>query len=569
MAKELKKVNVVAVGVGVTGGITLAECAKAGLTVVGLERGSRRGLEDFQELHDEWRYALNYALMQDLSKETITFRNTEAMRPLPLRRFGSFLLGNGLGGAGVHWNGEHFRFTPYDFQIKTMTEQRYGKNKMSKDYLLQDFALTYDELEPYFTKVEYAFGVSGEPGYFDGKRSKPYPMPPLAKTPVLAKFEEAAKQVGCHPYMIPASIASEPYTTPDGMERSPCLYCGFCERFSCEYSSKAQPTNTTIPVAESTGRCEIRCDSNVLEILKKGNKVTGVRYVNTLTREEFIQPADVVVLSSYAFNNAKLLMISKIGRQYDPKTGRGTLGRNLCYQIIPGTTLFFDEPMNIFAGAGALGVCLDDYNADNFDHSELGFIHGGLIAMTQTGKRPIANNATPPGTPGWGAEFKKASVHNFVRTMDIDAIGATIAHKNNYLMLDTTYKDAYGMPLLRMTYNYTAQDLALFDYLSKKIEEIANAMNPKFIESASRPTDYDIVPYQCTHNTGGTVAGKSPEDSVVNSYMQHWDAENLFVVGGGNLTHNGGSSVTPNLSAFAYRCAEGILKYSKSGGTLV
>lgn len=84
MAKELKKVNVVTVGVGFTGGIALAECAKAGLSVVGLERGDRRGVEDFQDIHDEWRYAVNYGLMQDLSKETITFRNTEEMRALPM-----------------------------------------------------------------------------------------------------------------------------------------------------------------------------------------------------------------------------------------------------------------------------------------------------------------------------------------------------------------------------------------------------------------------------------------------------------------------------------------------------
>ena len=167
MAKELKKVNVVTVGVGFTGGIALAECAKAGLSVVGLERGDRRAVEDFQDIHDEWRYAVNYGLMQDLSKETITFRNTEEMRALPMRKLGSFLLGDGLGGAGVHWNGMNFRFSPYDFQIKTMTDERYGKNKLGKEYILQDYPLTYDEMEPYYTAFEMALGVAGEPDYLN------------------------------------------------------------------------------------------------------------------------------------------------------------------------------------------------------------------------------------------------------------------------------------------------------------------------------------------------------------------------------------------------------------------
>ncbi|MCD8490981.1 MAG: hypothetical protein LRY51_03295 [Geovibrio sp.] len=128
---------------------------------------------------------------------------------------------------------------------------------------------------------------------------------------------------------------------------------------------------------QKTGNFELRCNANVVEVLKKGKMVTGVRYINTLTLEEFIQPADVVVLGSYVMNNAKLLMVSGIGEMYDPMTGKGTLGKNYCYQITPGATGFFDEQMNLFAGAGALAIGVDDFNGDNFDHSGLNFIHGG------------------------------------------------------------------------------------------------------------------------------------------------------------------------------------------------
>ena len=176
MAKELKKVNVVTVGVGFTGGIALAECAKAGLSVVGLERGDRRGVEDFQDIHDEWRYAVNYwAYAGSVQRDDNGAALRKKLRALPsCASCGSFLLGDGLGGAGVHWNGMNFRFSPYDFQIKTMTDQRYGKNKLGKEYILQDYPLTYDEMEPYYTAFEMALGVAGEPqGYFGGKRSKP------------------------------------------------------------------------------------------------------------------------------------------------------------------------------------------------------------------------------------------------------------------------------------------------------------------------------------------------------------------------------------------------------------
>src|SRR5690606_32145859 len=212
MATTLDKVDVVTVGAGWTGGIIAAEAAKAGLKVVSIERGRERGTEDFLRVHDEYRYAIRYELMQDLSKETITFRNKRDQRALPMRTMGSFLLGEGLGGAGTHWNGHTWRFLPYDFEIKTMTEQKYGADKLGPEYQLQDWGITYDELEPYFDKYEYTSGISGEDkNPFAGKRSNPYPTPPMKKTPVLERFEKATSDLGYTPFMLPSANLSEAY----------------------------------------------------------------------------------------------------------------------------------------------------------------------------------------------------------------------------------------------------------------------------------------------------------------------------------------------------------------------
>jgi len=569
MVTTLPKVDVVTVGVGWTGGIIAAECAKAGLKVVGLERGEERGTEDYLKVHDEYRYAVRYELMQNLSKETITIRNNRNMPALPMRQLGSFLLGEGLGGSGTHWNGHTWRFYPYDFQIKTMTDKKYGPNKLSKDYQLQDWGITYEELEPYFYTFEQTIGLSGEDKNPFLKRKDPFPTPPMKRTPILKKFEKATQDLGYSPFMLPSANLSESYKNPDGESINACQYCGFCERFGCEYGAKSSPEITVVPTARKTGNFETRFRANVVEVIKNGNKVTGVRYINTLSGEEFIQPAEVVVLTSYVMNNAKLLMVSNIGEQYNPDTGRGTLGKNYCYQILPGATGFFDDQMNTFMGAGALGMTIDDFNADNFDHSDLDFIHGGSLSITQTGSRPIESNPIQRDTPTWGAEFKKASIHNYTRTLSIGAQGASMPHKENYLALDGKYKDAYGVPLLQMTYNFTEQDRALHVYITEKATEIMKEMGAKTVDSRTPITDYDIVNYQTTHNTGGTIMGASPENSVVNSFLQHWDAENLFVVGAGNFAHNGGYNPTGTVGALAYRCAEGIINYSKSGGSLV
>lgn len=570
MVKKLPKTDVVIVGVGWSGGIIASEAAKAGLKVVGLERGKDRSTKNFAMKHDELRYALRYEIMQDLSKETITFRNRPSDRALPMRRYGSFLLGNGVGGAGVHWNGLTDRFLPYDFEIKTMTEKKYGKDKVPKDITIQDWGITYDELEPYYVKFEKMAGITGGETPLRGERSEPFPNPPMKSSPALSLFKQAAKNLGYHPFQSPSANMSQPYENPDGQKLNACQYNGFCERFGCEYGAKADPTVTVIPVAKNTGNFELRPNSTVTRIVHKNGKASGVIYIDTETGEEVEQPADVVVVTSYTFNNSRLLLNSKLGKPYDPETRTGVIGRNYCYQIEAGATGFFEEKkFNLAMGSGGLGATYDDYNGDNFDHSKLNFIHGGSMTLAQNAKRPISSNPVLDGTPRWGKQFKEESIKYFNRTLDVYSEGASMPHVNNYLSLDPTYKDSFGNPLLRMTYNYTDMDRERAKFLSEKAVEVLKEMGADHISKNDDLEDYDIVPYQATHNTGGVVMGSNPETSAVNNYLQMWDAENVFVVGGSAYAHNSGYNATGTIGALSYRAAEGVIKYSKEGGSLV
>jgi len=571
VVKKLPKVDVVVVGVGWAGGIIAAELTKNGLNVVGLERGRERTTEDYFMVHDELRYSLRYEIFQDLSRDTITFRGNEKIRALPMRQYGSFLMGDGLGGAGVHWNGQTFRFLPYDFQIRSMTEERYGKSKIPEDMTLQDWGITYDELEPYYDKFEKMAGISGEANPLGGKRSSDYPTPPMVKTPNIKLFEEAAKKLGLHPYMAPSANLSEAYTNPDGISRAACQYCGFCERYGCEYGAKADPVVTVIPVAKKTGKFEIRTHSNVRRVLHTDGRATGVLYIDTTTGEEIEQPADVVVLTAYVFHNVKLLLTSGIGTPYDPKTGKGVIGKNYAYQVQKGSAagFFEDVQFNLYAGAGALGICLDDYNGDNFDHSDLNFIHGGNIRHHQTGQRPIQNNKVPADSPKWGAEFKKNSLKYAYSVINVGLQGASMPYRHHYLDLDPTYKDEFGDPLVRITFDFEEQDRQLAKFISDRCAEIVREMGANLVESLKELGPYEITTYQSTHNTGGVIMGASPDTSAVNNYLQMWDMENLFVVGAVNFAHNGGYNPNGTVGALAYRAAEGILNYTKNGGLLV
>ncbi|WP_066389761.1 GMC family oxidoreductase [Neobacillus mesonae] len=571
MVRKLPKADVVVIGVGWAGGIIASELTKKGLNVVGLERGKERKTEDYFMVHDELRYALRYDLMQDLSKETITFRSNERVRALPMRQYGSFLIGDGLGGAGVHWNGQTFRFLPYDFEIRSKTIERYGKNKIPAGMTLHDWGITYDELEPYYDKFEKTCGISGEENPLGGKRSDKYPTPPMKKSPSIKMFEEATKNMKLHPYMMPSANLSQSYTNPDGIARAACQYCAYCERFGCEYGAKADPVVTVIPVAKKTGKFEIRTHSNVRRILHKGGKATGVLYTDTTTGEEIEQPADIVVLTSYVFNNIRLLLMSNIGKPYNPASGTGVIGKNYAYQVIKGNAIgyFNDKQFNTYAGAGALGMVIDDYNGDNFDHKDVNFIHGGMVSLSQTGLRPIQNNPVPQGTAAWGKEFKETSLKYANRYLSVGAQGSSMPFKHHYLDLDPTYKDAFGDPLIRITFDFEEQDKNLAVFLANKCAGILKEMGADHIDSLKELGPYDITTYQSTHNTGGVIMGADPGTSAVNNYLQMWDMDNLFVVGASAFSHNSGYNPTGTVGAFAYRAAEGILKYRDKGGQVV
>jgi len=168
----LPKVDVVFVGFGLVGGAIANELSKnTALQMVALERGPFRDTyPDFLQDHfDEWRYAVQSELFQDLSRNTITFRNSDDQTALPMREYGSFLPGNGVGGAMVHWNGVSWRFLPHFFEYRSHLEQRYGPDFLPEDTTIQDWGITYDELEPYYDQYEKMFGIAGKAGNLRGE----------------------------------------------------------------------------------------------------------------------------------------------------------------------------------------------------------------------------------------------------------------------------------------------------------------------------------------------------------------------------------------------------------------
>src|SRR5262245_25575100 len=586
MARKLPSADVVLVGFGWTGAILGQELTDAGLQVVAIERGSWRDTPtDFAVTfaQDELRYYWRHALFQQPARETLTFRNNATETALPMRRLGSFLPGTGVGGAGIHWNGMTFRFLPSDFIAKSHNTERYGADAVPADMPIQDWGVTYDELEPYYDKFEYLCGIAGKAGNikgkiqdggnpFEGARSRDYPTPPMDMVYGPTLFAAAAKELGHRPFPGPSANMSRAYTNPLGVQLAPCTYCGFCEKYGCGNYSKASAQTTILPVLLRKDNFELRTESEVTKINldSSGKRAVSVTYVDA-EGQEYEQPAELIILCAYQLHNVRLMLLSGIGMPYDSASGVGVVGKNYGYQITSSVDVFFDDKfINPFIGAGSLGMVVDEFNGDNFDHTGLGFFGGGYIAGWNTNGRPIETHRTPQGTPRWGAKWKRAVAENYLKSFSLATHGAVMSHRANALDLDPTYRDIPGRPLMRMTFDFTDNEHRMSDYLTDRAAEIAKAMRPREMKVTKRTGSYSIVPYQTTHNTGGAIMGTDPKSSAINRYLQSWDVPNVFVMGSTAFPQNPGYNPTGTVGALAYWAADAIkTQYMKNPGPLV
>jgi len=580
MATKLPKKAIVFVGGGLTAGLAARQLTAKGIEVLVLERGGdHRGAAEnrLPSQRDELRWGIHNKLVQDWAVETYSLRHSPRDASLPVRRMEAFLPGQGLGGAADHWNGQTWRWSEYDPTLRTRLETRYGKKAIPADMPIQDWGVTYAETEPYHDLFEKLFGISGKAGNikgviqpggnpFEAPRANEYPQPPLEITEAGVIFNAGAEKLGYKPFPMAAGNSTNAYTNPDGMKLAPCQYCGHCERFVCEANAKSSPQVLLYPMLLQRKGFELRLYSHVLGLNydRKAKRVTSVRYLDLQTAEEYEQPADVVVVAAFPMTSTRLLLQARIGEPYDPATGKGAVGKNFCYQVMSHTPAFYkDRWLNPFMASGSSQTVIDEFNGDNFDHKGLGFFGGGYIYANVTNGRPIGSRLVPPGTPRWGTKWKQANADWYAHSFQYSVHGSNYPHRENYLDLDPTYRDAYGQPLLRMTYNFHENDYKMSEFVTKKAHEIALASGATLVSPPNpRRGDFDARQYQTTHVTGGTIMGADPKTSVVSPRLQHWDAQNLFVVGASVYPHNSGYNPTGPLSALALRLGDDLVSYT-------
>jgi choline dehydrogenase-like flavoprotein len=542
--KTTDEVDFVVIGSGAAGGIIAKELSENGYRVVVLEQGPYLTEKDF--IHDEIKVLNQDLLTNHPDLQPNTFRKTPDEKA---RRQRAVAYGRLVGGTSTHFTANFWRFHEIDFHERSKVGDVPGA-------ALADWPITYTDLEPYYTKVEWEIGVSGlaNASPFDPPRSKPYPMPPLPVKSGGVIFERAARKLGWNPFPAPMAILSQPRPG-----RSACINCGFCLGFACEVGAKSSSLATAIRMAEKTGRCEIRPNSYVHRIeLDANGRATGAVYFDE-KRNVLRQKAKAVVVCANGAETPRLLLLSANNQFPDGlANSSGMVGKHLMFNSGALSVGVFEHPLNDYKGFAVSRILHDFYE---LDPDKVGF-HGGGGLDARFDQTPInfALGGLPPGTPRWGKGFKDALSHNFTRTVEIFCHGTSLPVENNSFSLDPDVKDAWGLPALRMTYKDHPDDVKLGNWLNLRAAELLQAAG------AEKQWSYPAGEQEFSvHLLGTCRMGKDRKTSVINSDHQTHDVKNLFLCDGSSLVTSGRGQPTMTIEALAFRAGDRIRALAKRG----
>lgn len=565
MASRLKETDVVIVGLGAAGGVAALPLAQAGLEVIGLEAGTWLTRRDFAPDEIRNNYRGWPQSVQKANREIPTHRPNDKTPTGP--RGDIHPMQNGVGGTTLHYWAQSWRLNPWDFNVVRETTKRYGASRIPKGSTVEDWPFGYDELEAYYDKVEYEIGVSGQAGnvkgkldrrgnIFEGPRQREFPMPPLRSNGYLDMMAAAARSLGWQPFPGPAAINSRAFDN-----RSACMYHGFCNRGGCHVDAKNSTAVTTIPKAQKAGKFSVvtRAHVTTLEVDGQG-RISGVNYVTDGV--EYFQPAKVVLLASYVYENVRLLLLSK-SKAYPQGLANNhkQVGRHyFSHGTTAPVTALFPFNLNSWYGLPAQGVAVDEFADDNFDHSNTDFIGGGNL-WVYADRRPIsaASMTTFGKVPNWGSSWKAFIKQNADRVNTAYLQKTTLPYEDNYLDLDPEVKDPLGYPVCRITADFKENEKRVAAFTQDKMEEWYRAAGAIAIQRGNIGT---MGP--TTHAYGGTRMGDNPETNVVDRWGFAHEVPNLGVLGASVMGTSGARNPTLTVQALAWRTADHLAKNWRS-----
>lgn len=534
------EVDFVVIGSGAAGGIMAKELSTAGHSVVVLEQGPHLQAADFT--HDEWGLDHNGDHMWGASKGyPQTFRKSENDEAEERETVCGYA--HNVGGSSMHFSGNFWRFRPIDFMEASVRGAIEGTNFV-------DWPISYEDLEPYYTKVDWEIGLSGLQGPWDPPRSRDYPCPPMPIKGPDVLLERAAKQMGLTPYPAPVAILSQPHNGRPG-----CIHCGFCNGFGCEVNAKSSSLVAMMPIALESGNCELRTYSTVHRIeTNEEGRATEVLYFDREGNEQ-AQRTKAVVLCANGAETPRLLLSSESSRFPDGlANSSGFVGRNLMFNGYTSVMGMFPEEVNGYKSIPATRVVHDFYELD----PELGFYGGGGIDARHPSRGTPMGFALMSGEmfggPSWGSEYKRNLAYQFSHVAAFDGHTTSLPLDSNNITLDDNIQDKWGRPAIRCTYMDHPDDLATMEWFLDKTTELMEAAGASNIIGFYPENGQEGN----VHLLGTCRMGADPSTSVIDPYHRTHDVPNLFLCDGSSLVTSGRGQPTMTIMALAFRAADFI-----------
>jgi len=537
-ARTPDKVDVCIVGAGASGSTAAMVLAQAGFRVVILEKGPWWTSDRFSP--DELANVHRYNLWPDPLLNPRTFRESadaptrvELFCPVPQM----------VGGGTAHWTGWLPRMTENEFRPHTIWGDVDGAT-------LADWPISYDDLEPYYTLVEWAFGVSGIGGVnsYEGPRSKGYPVPPIPATRYNQKFYEGCAKLGYNAFPTPSAALSQPYNGWPTTNQS-----AFAQQHGDPTGTRGSALTRFIPAAVATGRTEVRSECYVQELtLDEAGRVKSAVYLDAAgeTRE---QAADLFILAGGAIESARLLLMSKSARfPHGLANGSDQVGRNATFHEYSAAIGQFEDPVYGWAGGGYVGASTFEF----LEHSpNRPFVGGCHVAAAGAGI-PLPISFAAPDMPTWGQAAKDALRETFNHTMAVGLVLHDLPRETNRVELDDTVKDAWGLPVARITHTPHPNDLEQGRWIIDRNAEILEAAGASKIWKVY----IERVTGNCSHQHSTLRMGNDADTSVFNRDCRAHEVDNLYAVDGSIFPTSTGVNPTLTIMANAWRVAEGIVE---------
>jgi choline dehydrogenase-like flavoprotein len=567
-----KSYDVCIVGSGAGGGMAAYTLANAGVKVVMIEAGPMydpaknvmqlkwpwesprrgastyyRGFGDFDAAYGSW----------ELEGEPYTHKDGTQFDWFRSRM---------VGGRTNHWGRISLRFGPKDFKHKSV------------DGLGDDWPIGYDDVAPYYDKVDQLIGVFGSKENLQNEPDGIFLPPPKPRLHEMF-IKDAATSIGVP--VIPSRLSILTRPLPGNKDRGACFFCSQCNR-GCTVYADFSSSSVLVKPAIATGNVDIIPNAMAREVITNDEGIaTGVSFINKDDQQEYTVKAKIVILAASACESARLLLNSKSSRNPNGlANGSNVVGKYL-----------HDSTGSAMGGFLPKLVGRKRYNEDGvggmhvytpwwLDNKKLDFARGYHIeywggmdmpsygfgfGMDSVNGKYAGRDGKKKQAGGYGAALKDDYRYFYGATFGMAGRGEAIAREDNYCEIDPTVVDKYGIPVLRFHYKWSDQEIKQAKHMQDTFEEIIHKMGAEITwGKAGAESNYGLeAPGRIIHEVGTTRMGDDPKKSVVNKYNQAHEVKNLFVVDGGPFVSQADKNPTWTILALSMRASEYIIEEMK------